>query len=523
MSHTTFHRRFSGKRSADLSGTPSTKVRLTGSVTTAPETQEPRARKVLPCGRQPQCADPVALDTARGRWLLAAAVLGTGMAFLDGTVVNVAIRRIGTDLDASLADLQWVLNSYLLTLASLILVGGSLGDRLGRRRMFIVGVVWFAVASAACALAPNPETLIAARAVQGIGAALLTPGSLAMMQGSFRPEDRARAIGMWSGMAGVSTILGPFLGGGLVQTVGWPYIFWINVPIAAAIVVIAVRHVPESRDPEAAHRFDLLGAALGAIGLGAITYALIEAGSRPASTIIVASVLGIVALVAFAASQRRPDPMVPPAMFTSRVFNASNLLTLVVYGALGALSFLLVLQLQVVVGYEPLVAGLATLPITIVMLLLSGRSAALASRIGPRIQMTVGPLLCATGAVLLMRIDADASYWIDVLPGITLFAFGLTCLVAPLTATVLAAAPDRWAGIASGVNNAIARAGSLLAVAALPVAVGLSGDDYEDPIAFNDGYQSAMSVCAVLLLVGGMFGWFGLRGTSKTAPATVGD
>jgi EmrB/QacA subfamily drug resistance transporter len=495
---------------------------LTTTVTT-PATHDPQDRAVLPCGRQPQCDDPVELDSARGRWLLVAAVLGTGMAFLDGTVVNVALRRIGTDLDASMADLQWVLNSYLLALASLILVGGSLGDRLGRRRMFIVGVVWFAIASAACALAPNPETLIAGRAVQGIGAALLTPGSLAMMQGSFRQEDRARAIGLWSGMAGVSTILGPFLGGGLVQTVGWPYIFWINVPIAIAIVAIAVRHVPESRDPQAARRFDLLGATLGAIGLGAITYALIEAGTRPASTITIAAVIGVVALAAFVVSQRRPNPMVPPAMFTSRVFNASNLLTLVVYGALGALSFLLVLQLQVVVGYEPLVAGLATLPITIVMLIFSGRSAALASRIGPRIQMTFGPLLCALGAVLLVRIDSDASYWINVLPGMTLFAFGLTCLVAPLTATVLAAAPDRWAGIASGVNNAIARAGSLLAVAALPVAVGLTGDDYDNPIAFNDGYQAAMTVCAVLLVLGGIFGWIGLRGTSQTAAPAVAD
>lgn len=459
------------------------------------------------------------LDSARGRWLLAAAVLGTGMAFLDGTVVNVALREIGTDLNASIADLQWVLNSYLLALASLILVGGSLGDRLGRRRVFVIGVIWFAVASAACALAPNPEMLILGRAIQGIGAALLTPGSLAMMQGSYRQEDRARAIGLWSGMAGVSTLLGPFVGGGLVQTVGWQYVFWINVPIAAAIVAIAIRHVPESRDPEAAQHFDLLGAALGAIGLGAITYALIEAGTRGPSTITIAAVIGIVSLIAFVLSQRRPNPMVPPKLFESRVFNASNLLTLVVYGALGALSFLLVLQLQVVSGYSPLEAGLATLPITVFMLLLSGRSAALAAKIGPRIQMTVGPFLCAAGAVLLMGVGADASYWIDVLPGMVLFAFGLTCLVAPLTATVLAAAPNRWAGIASGVNNAVARAGSLLAVAALPYAVGLTGDDYDNPVAFNDGYQMAMAVCAVLLVMGGVFGWIGLRGSAKELAA----
>jgi EmrB/QacA subfamily drug resistance transporter len=489
---------------------------------TTPATHDPHERTESPCGDHPECDDPVELDSARGRWLLVAAALGTGMAFLDGTVVNVAIRRIGTDLDASLAELQWVVNSYLLALASLILVGGSLGDRLGRRRMFTIGVAWFAIASAACALAPNPEVLIAARAVQGIGAALLTPGSLAMMQGSYRPEDRARAIGLWSGMAGLSTIAGPFLGGGLVQTVGWPYIFWINVPLAAAIIVITARHVPESRDPQAAHRFDLLGAGLGAVGLGAITYALIEAGTQPASTITIAAIVGVVAMVAFVLSQRRPDPMVPPAIFKSRVFNASNLLTLLVYGALGALTFLLVLQLQVVAGYDPLAAGLATLPITILMLLLSGRSAALASRIGPRPQMTIGPILCAAGAVLLMGIDADSSYWIDVLPGMILFAFGLTCLVAPLTATVLAAAPDRWAGIASGVNNAVARAGSLLAVAALPVAVGLSGNDYDDPVAFNDGYQMAMLVCAVLLLGGAAFGWIGLRGSrEELTPATT--
>jgi EmrB/QacA subfamily drug resistance transporter len=467
--------------------------------------------------------EPVALDSARGRWLLMAAVLGTGMAFLDGTVINVAIQEIGTDLGASFAELQWVINAYLLALASLILVGGSLGDRLGRRRVFTLGVVWFATASAACALAPNPEVLIVARAIQGIGAALLTPGSLAMMQGSLRPEDRARAIGLWSGMSGVSTILGPLLGGGLVQWVGWQYIFWINVPIAAAIVVIAARYVPESRDSQAVRRFDLLGAALGALGLGAVTYALIEFGSRSFATIAIAAVVGVAALAAFAASQRRSHPMVPPVLFASRSFNATNLLTLVVYGALSASTLLLVVQLQVVAGYPPLLAGFATLPITIVMLVLSGRSAALAGRIGPRVQLTVGPMLCAAGSIMLLSVDSDSSYWFDMLPGLLVFAFGLTCLVAPLTATVLAAAPDRWAGIASGVNNAVARAGGLLAVAALPVAVGLSGTDYDDPIAFDDGYQAAMIVCAALFVIGGLLGWRGLRGERSLAhrPSTA--
>ncbi|MEX0426180.1 MFS transporter [Nocardioides sp. DS6] len=468
-----------------------------------------------------ECEDPVVLDSAAGRWLLAAAVMGAGLGFLDGTVVNVAVRRIGSDLDASLAELQWVLNAYLLALASLILVGGSLGDRLGRKRVFTIGVVWFAVASLGCAVAPDVHVLIAARAVQGIGAALVTPGSLAMMQGSYVGEDRARAIGMWSGLTGVFTVIGPFLGGGLVQSVGWRYVFWINVPIAVAIVVITLRHVPESRDPQAARRFDLLGAALGAVGLGGVTYALIEAGSRPAVQIAAAAVIGVVGLGAFVASQRRRDPMVPPSLFTSRVFTASNLLTFVVYGALGALTFLLVLQLQVVTGFGPLAAGLATLPITVFMLALSGRSAALASRIGPRLQMSLGPALCAVGAVMLVGVDGSSSYWTGVLPGMVVFALGLTCLVAPLTATVLAAAPDRWAGIASGVNNAVARIGSLLAVAALPVAVGLSGDDYDDPAALTDGYRAAMLICAALLLLGGAAGWLGLRGT-RVLPAEQG-
>lgn len=465
------------------------------------------------------CTDPVTLDSVRGRWLLAAAVLGAGMGFLDGTVVNIAVRRIGTDLDASLAQLQWVLNAYLLALASLILVGGSLGDRLGRRRVFTIGVVWFAGASVGCALAPDAATLVAARAVQGIGAALLTPGSLAMMQGSYVEGDRARAIGRWSGMSGIATLLGPFVGGGLVQTVGWRYVFWINVPIALA-VLIAVRHVPESRDQRSAERFDLGGAALGAVGLGGVTFALIGAGTRSALTVAVAAVLGVVALVAFALSQRRPGAMVPPAIFASRVFTASNLLTFVVYGAMAALTFLLALQLQVVAGFGPLVAGLATLPITVVMLLGSARSAALADRVGPRLQMSVGPCLCAVGALLLLTIDGGASYWVDVLPGMLVFAIGLTCLVAPLTATVLAAAPDRWAGIASGVNNAVSRVGGLLAVAALPAAVGLTGDAYDDPARLTDGYRAAMLICAALLVVGGAIGWVGLR---RAGPRMAGS
>jgi len=451
------------------------------------------------------------MGTAAARWILAATILATGMAFLDGTVVNVALRAIGDDLGADLGDLQWVVNAYLLMLAALILVAGSLGDRFGRRRVFVVGVVWFALASIACGLAQSPAMLIAARGLQGVGGALLTPGSLSILQSAFHRNDRARAIGAWSGMAGVTTALGPALGGWLVQSASWRYIFWLNVPLALAVVVIAMRHVPESRDDEAAGEpVDVTAAALTAVGLGGVTYALIEAGEGGLLPEAV-GVAGVLALVVFVVTQHRSaHPVVPPVLFASRVFSATNLLTFVVYGALGALMLLLVLQLQVVAGYTPLAAGLATLPFTLLMLVFSSRAGALATRVGPRIPLTVGPVLAAVGTLLLVGVDADGSYWTEVLPGITVFGAGLTVMVAPLTATVLAAAPDRHAGVASGVNNAIARTGSLLAVAALPVVVGLSGADYDRPAALRDAYPAGMLICAALLALGGLAAYVGL-------------
>lgn len=459
------------------------------------------------------------MGTPAARWILAAMILASGMAFLDGTVVNVALRAIGEDLDADLADLQWVVNAYLLVLAALILVAGSLGDLFGRRRVFLVGVVWFAVASVLCALAPNSLTLIVARALQGVGGALLAPGSLAILQSSFHRDDRARAIGAWSGMAGVTTAVGPALGGWLVQEYSWRWVFWINVPLAVAVVVMTLRHVPESSDPQqAGEHVDLVGAGLGAVGLAGVTYALIEATAGGVLA-VVAGVVGVLAMVAFVLWIRRAKhPMVPPDLFESRVFDATNALTLVVYAALGAFSFLLVLQLQVGAGYEPLAAGLATVPVTVLMLLLSARSGALATRIGPRPQLTLGPLVAAAGIVLLVGVDGEGSYWTEVLPGVVLFGIGLTLLVAPLTATVLAATEDRHAGIASGVNNAIARTGGLLAVAALPFAVGLSGDDYDDPVALGEGYVAGMWICAVLLVLGGLVAWTGL---ARTRPETL--
>ncbi len=428
------------------------------------------------------------------------------MTWLDGSAVNVALRTIGEDLDASLAQLQWINNGYLLMLASLILLGGSLGDRFGRRRVFVVGTVVFAGASVLCGLAPNAEVLVVARILQGVGGALLTPGSLAMIQGSFRPRDRAKAIGAWSGLGGVAGAVGPFVGGLLVDQASWRWIFLINLPLAVLTVVIAVRWVPETRDPHAPTTFDYTGAVLASLALGGTTYALIEWGGAGAPW---AAAAGVLAAVAFVALERRETaPMVPPALFRDRTFSASNAMTFLVYAALGAVLFFLVIQLQTVSGYGALQAGLATLPITVCMLLLAARGGELGTRLGPRIPMTAGPLVMAVGTLLVMGVDADVSYWVDVLPGLTVFGLGLALMVAPLTATVLAAAPDDNAGIASGINNAVARAGSLIAVAALPVALGLGGDAYADPVAFDAAYGDAMLACAALLALGGLVSWF---------------
>jgi len=449
-------------------------------------------------------AGSVAYSSATGRGVILAAVLGSGMAMLDGTVVNVALRTIGTDLGATLAQLQWVSNAYLLMLASLILLGGALGDRLGRRRVFVVGVVAFAAASAVCGLAPDPGTLIAARALQGVGGALMTPGSLAMIDSVFAPEDRGRAIGAWTGLGSIAAAVGPFLGGALVQYADWRWIFWINVPLAVATVLAAVRFVPETRAPSEG-RFDVPGAVLAAASLGGLTFWLIEWHSAMA---VPALVVGVGAGAAFVVVEHRTrHPMLPLDLFASRTFSAANSMTLLVYAALGAVLFFLVIELQTVLGYGALAAGLSTLPITVIMLFLASRGGALGTRIGPRIPMTVGPVVMAVGVAWLSRLDAGTSYWVGVLPPLVVFALGLALMVAPLTATVLAAAPDERVGIASGVNNAVARAGSLFAVAALPVVVGLSGDQYDQAASFGSAYRSALLVCAGLLAAGGLVSW----------------
>ncbi|MGH3693087.1 MAG: MFS transporter [Pseudonocardiaceae bacterium] len=444
------------------------------------------------------------MSTPAGRWVLLATISGSGMAMLDATVVNIALPSIARELTADFQTLQWIVNAYTLTLAALILLAGALGDHFGRRRVFLIGVVWFALASLLCGLAPNAQVLIAARALQGIGGALLTPGSLAIISASFVATDRAAAVGAWSGLSGVAAAIGPFLGGYLVA-VDWRAVFLINLPVAAFIVVVSLRHVPETSDAQSPPGLDVAGAALTAVGLAGVTYALTSLGSAGGTAAAVAGVGGLAALVAFVRLERRsPHPLMPLGLFADRQFSVANAVTLLVYAGLGVFFFLLVLHLQIVAGFSPLLAGAAMLPVTVLMLLLSARSGALAERIGPRLPMSVGPLLAATGFLLTLRIGREASYLGEVLPAVVMLGLGLSLTVAPLTATVLGSADPRYAGTASGVNNAIARAGGLLAVAVIPVAAGLGSADYTDPMSFETGFRSAMLISAGLLAVGSL-------------------
>ncbi|OBF77874.1 MFS transporter [Mycobacterium sp. 852002-51613_SCH5001154] len=453
-------------------------------------------RKVIAAQRVP-------LTSPAARWLVAAAVLGSGIAFLDSTVVNVALPAIGRDLRTGLAGQQWVLDGYLLSLTALLLSGGAAGDRYGRRRVFLSGLAVFTAASLACGLSPTVSWLIGARIVQGVGAAALVPGSLALIDVGIRDQDRARAVGIWAGMSGVTTALGPLIGGWLVDAASWRWIFFLNIPLAAAAGWITARHVPESRNTAARGRPDVLGAAAVMVGLAGMIYALIEAPSRGWTPITVAAAtIGVAALVTFALIETRAAaPVLPLRLFRLRQFTGANLTTLAVYAALGGALFLLALQLQQTLHYSALAAGLATLPTTIIMLLGSPCAGAFAERLGPRLPMTVGPLFAAAGLALMARITPGASYFEAVLPAVAVFGLGLAITVAPLTAAVLAAVPEELAGTASGVNNAVARLAGLLAVAALPTVAGIDAG-IGQPL--GHGFAVAMLIAAAVSASGGI-------------------
>ena len=402
-----------------------------------------------------------------------ATILGSTVVFLDSTVVNVALPTIQEDLDTGLAGQQWVVEAYLLTLVAFLLVGGSLGDLFGRRRIFVVGLVGFAITSVLCAIAPTDETLVGARALQGIAGALLVPGSLAILAASFEGEARGRAVGLWTAWAGISTLIGP-AGGGLLVELDWRLIFWVNVPLIAATVWLALRAVPESSDPEAVHGIDWLGIALSALGLAGPVFALIEQPLYGFSDPIVWGPLvgGIACLVLFVWWESRARaPVLPLELFRSHNFSTVNLATLCVYAALGGAFFFITLFLQQVAGYTAFQAGAATTPVTVLMFALSGRFGALASRIGPRLPMGVGPLIGAIGLGLLVGLDSEPDYVTQVLPAMVLFGLGLSMTVAPLTTTVLDSVEERHVGVASGVNNAVARVAGVLAIAALGAVV----------------------------------------------------
>jgi EmrB/QacA subfamily drug resistance transporter len=436
------------------------------------------------------------------------------MASLDATIVNVALPHIGDDFGANVSDLQWVLTGYLLALASLILLAGALGDRLGRRRVFVVGTAWFAVASLLCGIAPNIGVLVGARILQGVGGALLTPGSLAILQSSFREDDRAAAVGAWSGLGGVAGAIGPFVGGVLVGGPGWRWAFLLNVPVAALAIWCTRAAVPETRahDDTTGRRLDVRGAAYAVVALAAMTWSLTEAGPRgwTDAAVVAVGVVSVVATAAFVVHIRQvANPLVPPALFRNRTFTVVNLGTVFLYAAIGLSFFLVAYQLQVAAGWSAVSAGVALLPATVLMLLLSARSGRLGQRIGPRLQLGVGPLVAGAGLLLLARGGADPSWTTDVLPGAFVFGAGLVIFVAPLTATVMAAADADHVSVASGVNNAVARAASLAALAVVPVVSGLSSASGAGEV--THAYRVALAIAAVVAAIAGPLMWFGLR------------
>lgn len=463
--------------------------------------------------------------TRQQRLTLVATILGSTVVFLDSTVVNVALPAIADGLDADLAGQQWVVEAYMLTLVSLLLVGGSLGDQFGRRRMFVAGLVGFGVTSVLCAAAPSAEFLIAARALQGITGALLVPGSLAIVAATFEGAARGKAVGTWTAWTGIATVIGPAGGGALVGLTSWRAIFWVNIPLIAATVALTLHAVRESRDPDAFRGVDWLGIALSAAGLGGPVFALIEQPDRgwgdPA--VWFPLVAGIACFALFVVHEMRArHPMLDLGLFRIRNFAVANLTTLTAYAGLIGGLFFIGLFLQQVAGYSPLEAGLATTPISLILFFLSPRWGRLASGTGPRLPMTLGPIVGGLGLLLLLRVGSDADYLADVLPGILVFGLGLSATVAPLTATVLDSVEERHVGIASGVNNGVSRVAGLFSIAVLGAIVSarfatlapdVSGGPLTAaaPAASTSAFHLGIAIAGALMIVGGFVSALGIE------------
>jgi EmrB/QacA subfamily drug resistance transporter len=488
------------------------------------------------------------VTVAQKRLTLASAILGSIVAFVDSTVVNVALPHIREDLGGGLAGQQWLTDAYLLTLGSLLLVGGSLGDLYGRRRAFSVGLAGFGATSLLCAIAPTIETLILARALQGVAAALLVPNTLGLLVARFEPNERGAAIGAWTAWAGIAMVIGPLAGGVLLETGSWRWIFAVNlVPVIVALEL--VRRLDATHDTPTHGKVDLVGGVLATLGLGGPVYALIEGPARGwGDPLIVATLIGGVAmLVAFVLFERRAShPMLPLELFSQRNFAVGNAATLAIYGGLSAVPFFLILFLQQVSGYTPIEAGLALLPVSAIMFGLSKRWGALADQIGPRIFMGTGPIVAAAGLALLSGLDAAPDYATDILPAVLVFGLGLSLTVAPLTATVLGGVSEEHAGIASAINNATARVGGLLAVAAIGAVVAAAYTNslegqvpprYADNHAFVpapprtppqvrarlddasvDAFRLAMLVTAALVALGGALSAVGIENPRRSVP-----